>query len=106
MGFAEKFKKKPTTAGTVAATGGAAAVGVAVLNASQFLDPALVAELTEKIATGGLTVNSIVTAVLVWFIARNRKLAHDLQTKLDKLLADADTPPDTDTKKADTSSDG
>jgi len=94
MGISDKFKKKPTTATTVATTGGVAALGVAVLNASSFLDPDLVAELTEKISTGGLTVNSIVTAVLVWFIAKNRKKAHDLQKQLDELIIDADTPPE------------
>lgn len=87
--------EKPKTAKTVAHTAGGATLVTALLAASQFVPAELSAELAEKITSGGLTFNSIVTAVLVWLFANNRIQVKKLQDKLDELAQDADTPPDT-----------
>jgi hypothetical protein len=88
-------KPHKTTAKTTAtATGSGATIAVAVLAAAEFLPPDLVAELSEKITAGGLTITSIVTAVLVFLISRNHAKVKDLTQRLDELIDDAETPPD------------
>lgn len=83
------------TVKTVTHTAGAATLATAVVAASDFIPSDLSAELVEKITSGGLTVNSIITAVLVWLTARNRIQVKQLQDTIDELTKDADTPPAT-----------
>jgi hypothetical protein len=93
MAVPDKLKKKPKAAGATAASGGLAALAVAALSAMEFLPADLVAELSEKILSGGLTITSIITGVLVFLIAHNRKQVNQLRQQLDELIDDADTPP-------------